>query len=202
MNYQNNDYLIFKDGNQTIKIEFETKQPYLELNKNTILDIFRKLDFTTLDKGDTVLVTVPSRRIDIAIEEDLVEEVGRIYGIDNIEGRKMILPVRMGKVNKTNRSIRHLLSNLGLSETLTYSLIKESEVHKYTNDTFDSIRLQDPMTEERSTLRYSLIPSESVFIDDNIENIRTGNSLGIISKKVEPDNYETIVNVIKELNLI
>ena len=50
--------------------------------------------------------------------------------------------------------------------------------------------------------RYSLIPSESVFIDDNIENIRTGNSLGIISKKVEPDNYETIVNVIKELNLI
>lgn len=50
--------------------------------------------------------------------------------------------------------------------------------------------------------RYSLIPSESVFIDDNIENIRTGNSLGIISKKVEPDNYESIVNVIKELNLI
>ena len=42
----------------------------IELNKNTILDIFRKLDFTTLDKGDTVLVTVPSRRIDIAIEED------------------------------------------------------------------------------------------------------------------------------------
>ena len=34
-NAQNNDYLIFKDGNQTIKIEFETKQPYLELNKNT-----------------------------------------------------------------------------------------------------------------------------------------------------------------------
>jgi len=131
----------------------------IELDKNTILDIFRKLDFTTLDKGDTVLVTVPSRRIDIVIEEDLVEEVGRIYGIDNIEGRKMILPVRMGKVDKTNRSIRHLLSTLGLSETLTYSLIKESEVHKYTNDTFDSIRLQDPMTEERSTLRYSLIPS-------------------------------------------
>ena len=34
-NAQNNDDLIFKDGNQTIKIEFETKQPYLELNKNT-----------------------------------------------------------------------------------------------------------------------------------------------------------------------
>ncbi len=43
----------------------------------------------------------------------------------------MILPVRMGKVDKTNRSIRHLLSNLGLSETLTYSLIKKKV--KYIN---------------------------------------------------------------------
>lgn len=131
----------------------------IELDKNTILDIFRKLAFSTSDKGDTVLVTVPSRRIDIDIEEDLVEEVGRIYGIDNIQGRRMILPVRMGTIDKTNRSIRHLLSTLGLSETLTYSLIKKSEVHKYTTDTFDSIELKDPMTEDRSTLRYSLIPS-------------------------------------------
>ena len=50
--------------------------------------------------------------------------------------------------------------------------------------------------------RYNLIPSESVFIDDNQNNITTGNSLGIISKKVEPDNYDSIVNIINELNLI
>lgn len=131
----------------------------IELSKDIVLDIFRRLNFTTKDNGDSVVVIVPSRRTDIEIEEDLVEEVGRIYGIDNIQGRKMILPVRMGKIDKINRSIRHLLCDLGLSETLTYSLIKESEVHKYTNDIFDSIRLKDPMTEDRSTLRYSLIPS-------------------------------------------
>ncbi len=50
--------------------------------------------------------------------------------------------------------------------------------------------------------RYNLIPSESVFIDDNQNNITTGNSLGIISKKVEPDNYDSIVNIINELNLM
>ena len=48
----------------------------------------------------------------------------------------------------------------------------------------------------------NLIPSESVFIDDNQNNITTGNSLGIISKKVEPDNYDSIVNIINELNLM
>lgn len=50
--------------------------------------------------------------------------------------------------------------------------------------------------------RYNLIPNESVFIDDNENNIVTGTSLGIISKKVEPDNYESIEKAINELNLM
>lgn len=165
----------------------------LELTKDIVLDIFRRLGFTTKDINDKVLVTVPSRRIDIAIEEDLIEEVGRIYGIDNIEGKKMILPVRMGRIDKTNRSIRHLLNNLGLSETLTYSLIKESEVYKYTNDKFDSISLKDPMTEDRSTLRYSLIPSLLSVYDYNTK--RGNNNINIfeIGKsfyKIDNNYYE------------
>ena len=50
--------------------------------------------------------------------------------------------------------------------------------------------------------RYNLKPEESVFIDDNEKNIITGNLLGIISKKVKPDNYDSIINVVKELKLI
>lgn len=50
--------------------------------------------------------------------------------------------------------------------------------------------------------KYKLMPNESLFIDDNEKNIITGNSLGIISKKVEPDNIESVINVIKEMNLI
>jgi putative hydrolase of the HAD superfamily len=46
--------------------------------------------------------------------------------------------------------------------------------------------------------RYNLIPNESLFIDDNEKNVITGNSLGIISKKVEPDNYNSIINIINE----
>lgn len=131
----------------------------ITLSKEEILDTFRRLDFDYSCNEDKVIVKVPSRRTDISIKEDLIEEVGRIYGIDNINGKEMILPVRQGHTNRTNRDIRKLLSSLGINETLTYSLIREDEVYKYTNDSFEMLRLLDPMTEERSCLRYSLIPS-------------------------------------------
>ena len=148
-----------KDKEIEISYDKVNKVLGINLTKEEILDTFRKLDFEYTDNDNSVVVSVPSRRIDINIREDLIEEVGRIYGIDNIKGKDMILPLRRGNMDTTNRDIRRLLSSLGINETLTYSLIKESEVYKYTNDQFDRIRLLDPMTEERSTLRYSLIPS-------------------------------------------
>ena len=151
--------LDIKDKEIEVTYDKINKVLGIDLTKEEILDTFRKLDFEYIDNNDRVTVKVPSRRIDISIKEDLIEEVGRIYGIDNINGKSMILPLRRGNMDTTNRDIRRLLSSLGINETLTYSLIKESEVYKYTNDEFDRIRLLDPMTEERSTLRYSIIPS-------------------------------------------
>lgn len=52
-----------------------------------ILDVFRKLGFTYKTNKDVITVTVPTRRMDISIKEDLIEEVSRIYGVDNIEGK-------------------------------------------------------------------------------------------------------------------
>ena len=69
---------------------------------------------------------------------------------------------------------------------------------------YDKIYKVKPFVSIYTTLleRYNLIPSESVFIDDNQNNITTGNSLGIISKKVKLDNYDSVVNIINELNLM
>lgn len=50
--------------------------------------------------------------------------------------------------------------------------------------------------------RYSLLPAETLFIDDNQKNIDTGNKLGIISKKVEPDNCQNVIDLVNEMNLI
>lgn len=140
-----------------------------KLSKEDILNTLDKLEFPYTTGKEEVTIKVPSRRVDINIKEDIIEEVGRIYGIDNIQGRKMTLSVRSGHVDKTNRSIRHLLCDLSLNETLTYTLIKEEDSHKYTTDTYSSIHVLDPMTLDRSTLRYSLIPSLLSVYDYNIK---------------------------------
>ena len=129
------------------------------ISEEETLDVFRKLDFKTETNGDTITVVVPTRRIDISIKEDLIEEVGRIYGVNNIEGKLPVVPMKLGYVDKTDREIRNKMVSLGLNETLSYILINDKDVHKYTKDAFEELRLLDPMTEERNTLRYSLIPS-------------------------------------------
>ena len=124
-----------------------------------ILNVFRKLGFSYKVNGETIKVTVPTRRLDISIKEDLIEEVSRIYGVDNIEGKLPIVPMRKGSYDKTQREIRNKMIALGLKETLTYVLINYKEVNGYTLDKFEPLKLLDPITEDRNTLRYSIIPS-------------------------------------------
>ena len=124
-----------------------------------ILNVFRKLGFTYKVNGEKIKVIVPTRRLDISIKEDLIEEVSRIYGVDNIEGKLPIVPMRKGSYDKTQREIRNKMIALGLKETLTYVLINDKEVNGYTLDKFETLKLLDPITEDRNTLRYSMIPS-------------------------------------------
>lgn len=129
------------------------------ISKEEILDVFRKLGFTCDANDVDVTVTVPSRRLDISIKEDLIEEVSRIYGVDNIEGTIPVMGQKMGDYDNTIRSIRHKMSELGLNETLTYVLVNDKDAHKFTTDKFEELKLLDPITEDRNTLRYSVIPS-------------------------------------------
>ena len=150
--------LTIEDKQIEITDEKINKRLGITIPHDEIISILNRLGFTVND-NNSMIVTVPTRRIDISIPEDLTEEVGRIYGIDKIQGKELILPVVPGSMNKNNRIIRQKLYNMGLNETLSYSLIPESEVHKFTNDIFEHVKVLDPMSEDRNTLRYSLIPS-------------------------------------------
>ena len=129
------------------------------IEKEHILDVFSRLGFSYNVNGEIITVIVPTRRLDISIKEDLIEEVGRIYGVDNIVGKLPVVPMKQGKVDKTTRQIRDKMISLGLNETLSYILVNDKDAHKFTNDSFEELYLLDPMTEERNTLRYSMIPS-------------------------------------------
>ena len=146
---------------KTIEITFENITDVLgmKIPNEDILEVFRKLGFTYEVKDEKVYVTVPTRRLDISIKEDLIEEVGRIYGLDNIQGKLPTVPMKEGSLDKTDREIRNKMISLGLNETLSYVLVREDEADGFTTDEFEKVKLLDPITEERSTLRYSVLAS-------------------------------------------
>ncbi|HOZ54794.1 MAG TPA: phenylalanine--tRNA ligase subunit beta [Clostridia bacterium] len=130
-----------------------------ELTEDEVIDVFKKLKFSGYAEDGYIKVSVPTRRLDINIKEDLIEEVGRIYGVDNILGKLPILPMKKGTFNRLTREIRNKMISLGLNETLTYILVNEKEAKQFTNEEFEPLKLLDPMSEDRNTLRYSIIPS-------------------------------------------
>ena len=154
-------YDVSDKEDKKIKISYENINNVLgsNISKEEILDVFKRLGFKYEESDKDALVIVPTRRQDISIKEDLIEEVSRIYGVDNIESSLPKLNERMGDFDNTIRSIRHKMMELGLNETLTYILVNDKDVHKYTVDKFDELKLLDPLTEERNTLRYSVITS-------------------------------------------
>ena len=144
-----------------IEITFKNITDVLGTNisNNDILDVFTKLGFSYEADDKKAIVSVPRRRLDISIKEDLIEEVGRIYGVDNIEGKLPVLPVKQGSYDKQTRVIRNKMVSLGLNETLSMIFTSDKEAKKYTTDDFEVVKLLDPLAEERNALRYSLIPS-------------------------------------------
>ena len=174
----------------TITCEKINKVLGIEIKEKDVISIFESLGFKVEKENNIIKVTVPTRRLDVKIEEDLIEEVGRIYGMDNIQGKLPVLESRLGKFDKTKREIKNKLVDLGLNETLTYSLIPQSEVHKFTNDTFEEIMLADPMSEDRNTLRYGLIHSLKEVYNYNAARNNTDISIFEIGKTYYKENNE------------
>ena len=145
----------------------------VNIAKEEVIDILTRLDFKVSENNNIFTVIVPTRRLDISIKEDIIEEVGRYYGMEKIQGSKLILPVKEGKLDKRRRVIKNKMISLGLNEALSYALIPENEVHKYTSEEFTHINLADPMSEDRKTLRYSLLYSlEQIYNYNKARNFK------------------------------
>ena len=148
-----------------------------ELGKNDVIDCFKKLHFEVTEKEGIFTVTIPTRRIDVHIEEDLIEEVGRVYGVDNMNSTLPMFETNEPVFDKRTRIIKDKMVSLGLSEVYTYSLIDVKDVFKFTNDEFGLIKVLDPMNEQRVVLRHSIINSLLEVFDYNKK--RSTKDLGI-----------------------
>ena len=155
------EYNTLSRDDKTIKIKLDKINSVLgyKLGAKDVETVFKKLNFKVETKGKEFTVTVPSRRLDITIEEDLIEEVSRVYGVDNIESTLPLFESIPSHHDNRNRIVRDKMVSLGLNEVITYSLINVNDVFKFTNDEFGLIKVLDPLSEERSVLRHSMITS-------------------------------------------
>ena len=110
-------------------------------------------------------VTVPSFRAqkDVTIEEDLVEEIARIYGYDEIPSELPQLPTRLPEENierTTKHELRKFIAyGLGLNEIMTYSFYSKEELANTGLNEEGHILLDNPLSEDQTHMRMSLVPN-------------------------------------------
>ena len=101
----------------------------------------------------------PQSILILGTSDGMVDKIAANLGLPEISERVYITDVATEQEMQTARKIRAKMSNMGLNETLSYILINDKDVHKFTTDEFEEVRLLDPITEDRNTLSYSIIPS-------------------------------------------
>ena len=156
--------VVNKEEEKVVEITTSYINNYLGITLSTeeIVAILEGLSFAVEVTGENLVVKVPTRRPDISIKQDLVEEVIRIYGYDNLAST---LP-KFSKTTKGGltysqrmvRDLRAVYASLGFNDTINYSLVSEEEATQYTLEDHHKVRLLMPMTETHSTLRQSLVP--------------------------------------------
>jgi len=125
--------------------------------------ILQALGFAVDDSGDDLQVVVPSFRRDIQQEDDLVEEIVRIWGYDRIPltlaGGGEIIPVKRPPDLRVARAMSRALNAAGLFESVTWGFVDPDRLKRMGwSDSGALIALQNPLSVERSVLRPSLLP--------------------------------------------
>ncbi|MCJ8009885.1 phenylalanine--tRNA ligase subunit beta [Lederbergia wuyishanensis] len=155
------NYLQIEPAVVSITLEKINRVLGTEINKESVIDIFNRLNFEVSTEDENFIVTVPTRRGDITIEEDLIEEVARLYGYDNLPKtlpRGASLPGGLSVVQARRRAARGFLEGAGLYQAITYSLTSEEKATRFAIESREPVKLAMPMSEERSRLRLSIIP--------------------------------------------
>jgi len=135
----------------------------MNMTQEDVKNQLDKLDFKYELKKDIFHITIPRRRLDVeANKADLAEEIGRLYGYNNLENT---LPevgtkrgVYVGDV-ALRKSISRRLRNLGLTEVRTYTLVSNEVANSFNYDNKEVLALPNPMSSDKGYLRLSLIPS-------------------------------------------
>ena len=125
-----------------------------------IANTLKNVGFMIDKKGKNLVINAPIWRTDIHIKEDIIEEVGRLLGYDNITPVSPLhLTAERNPVFVIRRRIRELMARYGASEVLTYSFVSGKLLEKANQDVKNSYKIVNSISPELQYIRQSIIPS-------------------------------------------
>ncbi|MCD6233122.1 phenylalanine--tRNA ligase subunit beta [bacterium] len=135
----------------------------VKIPKQEIKKIFKRLGFKIKERSArSFIVTVPTRRTDISLEEDLVEEIGRIYGYENIPGvlpLGALIPPERNDIVFWRNFVKSRLKEMGFFEVYSYSFLNAKQAEDFGFQTGNLLMLANPMSDNQKFLRPSLVPN-------------------------------------------
>lgn len=133
----------------------------VKISAEEIAQIFTRLGLEFTHDGDVFAVTPPPYRFDIEIEEDLIEEVARIYGFEKIPARPPVAISEMRPTNETKRSIhvlRHAVAARDYAETVNFSFVDAEWEADFAGNA-NPVKLLNPIASQLSVMRTTLFGS-------------------------------------------
>lgn len=180
------DAFILPRSPKPISVPLSTISTYLglELPKQKIIKILTELECAAeLDATQQkVLVTPPTFRQDLEIPADIVEEIARIYGYQNLPSTLMSTEIPLIKPQLVNFDLefqlKHSLADRGWQELYTYSLVSEA-LALQAAPLAQHLKIANPLTDDKVYLRRSLLPSLQATAEEMLSSLAAGSTLKV-----------------------
>jgi phenylalanyl-tRNA synthetase beta chain len=183
----------------TLRVARAEKVIGMPLTQQRVADALRGLGLPVTEGEGTVTVQPPSFRFDLQIEEDLIEEVARMVGYNNLPTTPPLAPITASVCQEAQRSphaLRHHLAALGYQETINYSFVDERWEHELAGNA-NPIKLLNPIASQmsvmRSTLLGSLLNVVKFNVDRKASRVRVFEIGRVFHKDASVQNTDTTV---------
>ena len=183
------------------QISIDAKKIISKLGNDVEIDeiknILEKLFFEVKVDGTILNIKIPFYRNDITMSDDILEEVARIYGFNNIISKNINSVVTFGEktpIKKFEDNAKYALMSNGLTEVITYSFIGEKDLDMINFPKDKILKILNPLGEDKSIMRTTLVPSMMNVVKTNYtrkNDFFAGFEIGHIFIK-EEDNKESI----------
>lgn len=144
-----------------------------KIAENIAIKILKSLEIGVIKSSDhKVICAIPTFRLDLKTQEDLIEEIGRIYGYEKIKSAAPLSIVQPAKVNEQRRferMVKNILVGVGFSEVYNYSFYSQKDVEAAGLSNTEHLELENPMNPDQAFLRVSLIPGILKNVRENLK---------------------------------